>query len=127
MTTAKTAPAPAIQKKVPANSNSKKHEFKTNDHMVIRLELVLFAVRVRRYLLLDGGGGGSLCGRHRSLSFIALRGVSLHCNRNTPRRRIVSSPDAALSSFLIVEIISHTSSVNGRTKWQAVEFAALIL
>src|ERR1041384_6626868 len=34
MTTAKTAPAPAIQKKVPANSNSKKHEFKTNDHVV---------------------------------------------------------------------------------------------
>src|SRR6478752_5558282 len=34
MTTAKTAPAPAIPKKVPANSNSKKHEFKTNDHVV---------------------------------------------------------------------------------------------
>jgi CarD family transcriptional regulator len=34
MTTAKTAPAPAVQKKTPANSNSKKHEFKTNDHVV---------------------------------------------------------------------------------------------
>ena len=34
MTTAKTAPAPTIQKKVPANSNSRKHEFKTNDHVV---------------------------------------------------------------------------------------------
>ncbi|MEO7054500.1 MAG: CarD family transcriptional regulator, partial [Rhizomicrobium sp.] len=27
------APAPAVAKKVPANSN-KKHEFKTNDHVV---------------------------------------------------------------------------------------------
>src|ERR1700739_3529059 len=34
MTTAKTIPAPTIQKKVAANSNSKKHEFKTNDHVV---------------------------------------------------------------------------------------------
>jgi CarD family transcriptional regulator len=34
MTTTKTAPAPAVQKKTPANSNSKKHEFKTNDHVV---------------------------------------------------------------------------------------------
>ena len=34
MTTTKTAPAPAVQKKTPANSNSKKHEFKANDHVV---------------------------------------------------------------------------------------------
>ncbi len=35
MTTTKTAPAPiAPQKAKPANSNSKKHEFKTNDHVV---------------------------------------------------------------------------------------------
>ena len=34
MTTTKTLPAPTIQKKVAANSNSKKHEFKTNDHVV---------------------------------------------------------------------------------------------
>ena len=34
MTTAKAAPAPTIAKKVPANSNSKKHEFKANDHVV---------------------------------------------------------------------------------------------
>src|SRR5579871_4797301 len=34
MTTAKTAPAPVIAKKIPANSNSKKHEFKMNDHVV---------------------------------------------------------------------------------------------
>src|SRR5258706_10975245 len=34
MTTAKTAPTPTIAKKIPANSNSRKHEFKTNDHVV---------------------------------------------------------------------------------------------
>ena len=36
MTTAKTAPAPtpAAKPKTPANSNTKKHEFKTNDHVV---------------------------------------------------------------------------------------------
>jgi CarD family transcriptional regulator len=34
MTTAKPAPPSTIPKKVPANSNSKKHEFKTNDHVV---------------------------------------------------------------------------------------------
>src|ERR1700680_2779255 len=34
MTSAKVAPAPTIQKKIPANSNTKKHEFKTNDHVV---------------------------------------------------------------------------------------------
>ena len=34
MTTAKTAPAPTLHKKIPANSNSRKHEFKTNDHVV---------------------------------------------------------------------------------------------
>src|ERR1700686_1582578 len=34
MTTAKTAPPPIMPKKVPANSNSKRHEFKTNDHVV---------------------------------------------------------------------------------------------
>src|SRR5450432_63341 len=34
MTSAKTAPPPAIPKKIPANSNSKKHEFKMNDHVV---------------------------------------------------------------------------------------------
>ena len=34
MTAAKTATPVAAPKKVPANSNSKKHEFKTNDHVV---------------------------------------------------------------------------------------------
>src|SRR6185437_12290253 len=35
MTTTKTAPAPvAVKQKTPANSNTKKHEFKTNDHVV---------------------------------------------------------------------------------------------
>jgi CarD family transcriptional regulator len=35
MTTTKTAPAPtAAAKKTPANTNTKKHEFKTNDHVV---------------------------------------------------------------------------------------------
>src|ERR1700687_6131680 len=34
MTTAKSAPVPVIAKKIPANSNTKKHEFKTNDHVV---------------------------------------------------------------------------------------------
>src|SRR5450432_1135867 len=34
MTSAKTAPPPAIPKKIPANSNSRKHEFKMNDHVV---------------------------------------------------------------------------------------------
>ena len=35
MTTTKTAPAPApVKQKTPANTNIKKHEFKTNDHVV---------------------------------------------------------------------------------------------
>src|ERR1700690_4556356 len=34
MTTAKSAPVPVIAKKIPANSNSRKHEFKMNDHVV---------------------------------------------------------------------------------------------
>src|SRR6195256_1844032 len=34
MTATKTAPAPILAKKTPANSNSKKHDFKANDHVV---------------------------------------------------------------------------------------------
>jgi CarD family transcriptional regulator len=34
MTTAKAAPPPVIAKKIPANSNTRRHEFKTNDHVV---------------------------------------------------------------------------------------------
>jgi len=34
VTTTTTAPAPAVKKKVPANSNKKTYDFKTNDHVV---------------------------------------------------------------------------------------------
>src|ERR1700749_339454 len=46
MTAAKTATPVAAPKKVPANSNSKKHEFKTNDHVVYPTHGVGKAVKI---------------------------------------------------------------------------------